>query len=150
MQTNTPGGADAAGGKSDEILAERAIRDAEKQSLVGVEEARSENGVRLAAPNSISRLRRLALAGVICLIAVTALVAGAVVGVLFVVEKASHLRLPWPPVGTSTLTLVGASLLGAASWRVGQSVLRRRAARVSAANLPESRTEHDPSPVEAP
>ncbi|MFE1797693.1 hypothetical protein ACFW9L_16175 [Streptomyces sp. NPDC059517] len=150
MQTNTPGGTDAAGGKSDVILEEQAIRDAEAQSLIAAEKARSENGGRLAAPNWINRLRILALAGLICLIAVAALVAGTVAGVMFVADKASHLRLSWPPAGTGTLTLVGASLSGAAAWRVGQVVLRRRAAHASAENPPGSRTEDDQNPVEAP
>jgi hypothetical protein len=151
MQTSTPVDTDPTGGKTDEILEEQAIKDPEKaQSLIARENARSENDPRLPALNRTNKLRTLALAGAICLIALMILAAVAVAGAMFVVDKAARLELSWPPAGTSTLTLVGASLLGAAAWRVGQAVLRRRTARASAENPPESRTEDDQNPVGAP
>ncbi|WP_328688102.1 hypothetical protein OHA74_53205 [Streptomyces phaeochromogenes] len=151
VQTSTPSDTDPAGDKTDEILEEQPIKDPEKaQSLIAIENARSERDLRLAEPNWTNRLRILALAGAICLIALMILVAGAVAGAVFVVDKAARLKLSWPPAGTSTLTFACASLSGAAAWRVGQAVLRRRAARASAENPPESRTEDDQNPVGAP
>ncbi|MFF8531740.1 hypothetical protein ACF07B_07070 [Streptomyces sp. NPDC015532] len=151
MQTSTPVDTDPTGGKTDEILEEQAIKDPEKaRSLIARENAQSENDARLPELNWPKKLQILALAGAICLIVLMILVAGAVAGALFVIDKAARLKLPWPPAGTSTLTLVGASLLGAAAWRVGQAVLRRRTTRASAANPPESRTEDDQNPVGAP
>jgi hypothetical protein len=151
VQTSTPGDTDPTGNKTDEILEEQAIKDPEKaRSPIARENTRSENDPRLPELNWTNKLRTLALAGAICLIVLMILVAGAVAGAVFVVDKAARLKLSWPPAGTSTLTLAGASLLGAAAWRVGQAVLRRRAARTSAENPPESRTEDDQNPVGAP
>jgi hypothetical protein len=150
VQTSKPGDTDPAGDKTEDILEEQAIKDPEKaQSLIALEHARSGN-LRSAEPNWTGKPRTLVLAGAICLIALVTLVAGAVAGAVFVVHNAARLKLPWPPAGTSTLTLVGASLLGAAAWRVGQAVLRRRAMRARAQNPPESRTEDDQNPVGAP
>ncbi|ALV30768.1 hypothetical protein AS200_00655 [Streptomyces sp. CdTB01] len=149
VQTSTPGDTDPAGDTTEEVLEEQAVKDAEKaQSLIALEHARSGD-LRLAGPDWMNKPRRLVLAGVICLIALAILVAGAVAGAVFVVHNAARLKLPWPPAGTSTLTLVGASLLGAAAWRVGQA-LRRRAVRARAQNPPASRTEDDQNPVGAP
>ena len=150
VQTSTPGDTDPAGDKTEAVLEEQALKDPEKaQSLIAIEHARSGD-LRMAEPNWTSKPRVLVFAGAICLIGLAIFVAGAVAGAVFVVDKAARLKLPWPPAGTSTLTLVGASLLGAAVWRVVQAVLRRRAVRASAENPPASRTEDDQNPVGAP
>ncbi|WP_328674921.1 hypothetical protein [Streptomyces sp. NBC_00343] len=149
--TSTSGDADPADDKTGESLDIQAIENPEKaQSLIAIENARSENDLRLAELNWTNKLRMLALAGAICLVALMVLVAGAVAGAVFVVDKAARLKLSWPPAGTSALTLVGASLSSAAAWRAGRAVLRRRAARASAENPPGSRTEDDQNPVGAP
>lgn len=94
VQTSTPSDTDPAGDKTDEILEEQPIKDPEKaQSLIAIENARSERDLRLAEPNWTNRLRILALAGAICLIALMILVAGAVAGAVFVVDKAARLKL---------------------------------------------------------
>lgn len=150
VRRSKPGDTDPAGDNTEEVLEEQDLKDPEKaQRLIALEHARSGN-LRLAEPNWTNKPRVLVLAGAICLIALAILVAGTVAGAVFVVHNAARLKLPWPPAGTSTLTLVGASLLGAAAWRVGQAVLRRRAARARAENPPESRTEDDQNPVGAP
>jgi len=151
VQTNTPGDTDPAGDMTDEILKAQAIEDpAKTQSLIALENARSENDLRLADLNWTNRLRMLALAGAICLIALAILVAGAVAATVFVMDKAARLKLSWPPAGTSALTFACASLSSAAAWRVGRAVIRRRAARASAENPPGNRTEDDQNPVGAP
>ncbi|MGQ4483442.1 hypothetical protein [Streptomyces sp. SAS_276] len=152
IQTNTPGDTDPKGDKTDDILEEQAIKDPEKvRSLIARENARFGNP-RLPQLKGTTKLRALALAGAICLIALMALAAtmATVAGVMFVVNAAARLNLPWPPVGTSTLTLAGASVAGVTAWRVGHAVLRRRMARASAENPPESRTKDDQNPVGAP
>ncbi|MCX5000829.1 hypothetical protein OG739_36710 [Streptomyces longwoodensis] len=150
VQTSTPGDTESAGGKTEEASEEQASKDpAQAQSLIAREHARSGH-LRLPEPDWTNKLRILFLAGAAFLIALAALVAGIVAGVVFVVHNAARLKLPWPPAGTSTLTLAVASLLGATAWRVGQAILRRRAVRATAQNPPESRTEDDQNPVAAP
>ncbi|MFJ6086912.1 hypothetical protein ACIQI8_36555 [Streptomyces sp. NPDC092369] len=147
MQTNMPADTGQTGDMTDEVLKAQAIQDpAQVKNLIEIERARAENTRRLETARGEMKLKlvtRLIAAGLVAL-------AVLVVAALFVIDKAARLKLPWPPVGTSALTVVGAGLSSAVAWWVRRAVIRRRAARTSAANPPESRTEGDQNPVGAP
>lgn len=96
VQTSTPGDTESAGGKTEEASEEQASKDpAQAQSLIAREHARSGD-LRLPEPDWTNNLRILFLAGAAFLIALAALVAGIVAGVVFVVHNAARLKLPWP------------------------------------------------------
>jgi hypothetical protein len=147
VQTNTPGDAGQPGDMTDEVLKAQAIQDpAQAASLIAIEKARAENALQLETARGMIKVRLVALFGVIGLAALVILVMAA----LFVIDKAARLKLPWPPVGTSALTVVGAGLSSAVAWWWRRAVTRRRAARASAENPPGNRTEDDQNPVGAP
>ncbi|MEU1474352.1 hypothetical protein ACFYZ8_23370 [Streptomyces sp. NPDC001668] len=104
----------AASGSSDEDLKAQAIQDPQQtKNLIDIENARGAVKARL-----VTRIGVLALIGL-------AMVVGAV---LFVVEAAGELHLPWHRIGTVVVTFLGASgIAGVVKWWVMRRIKRRRA-----------------------
>jgi hypothetical protein len=147
VQTNTPGDADPTGDMTDEVLKAQAIQDpAQAENLIAIEKARAASALQLETVRGMMKLRLAALIGLMGLAALAIIVTAAV----FVMDKAADLKLSWPPVGTSALTVAGAGLSSLVAWWVRRTLIRRRATRTSAENPPESRTEDDQNPVGAP
>ncbi|WP_328557756.1 MULTISPECIES: hypothetical protein [unclassified Streptomyces] len=147
VQTNTPGDADPTGDMTDEVLKAQAIQDpAQAENLIAIEKARAASALQLETVRGMMKLRLAALIGLMGLAALAIIVTAAV----FVMDKAADLKLSWPPVGTSALTVAGAGLSSLVAWWMRRTLIRRRATRTSAENPPESRTEDDQNPVGAP
>jgi hypothetical protein len=147
VQTNTPGDTGQPGDMTDEVLKAQAIQDpAQVESLIALERARAENALQLESARGMMKLQLVTRIGVIALVGLVTLALIAA----FVIDKAARLKLPWPPAGTSALTVVGAGLSSAVAWWWRRTVTRRRAARASAENPPGNRTEDDQNPVGAP
>ncbi|WP_406485801.1 hypothetical protein [Streptomyces phaeochromogenes] len=155
LQTNPLTGTEPAGDLTDEGLVAQAIGDSvQADTLIAIESARAANTLqlenaraantlRLQEALAVRQLHMLALRGVIGLIALALFLAAA----LYVINKAADLKLSIPPIGTGALTMIGGALSTALAWWGRRSYARRRAARTSAGNPPESRAEGDQSPV---
>ncbi|MEV8034891.1 hypothetical protein [Streptomyces sp. NPDC086182] len=157
-QTNPPTAAEPAGDLTDEGLIAQAIGDSvQADALIAIEKARAantlqlenaraENTLRLEKARASGKFRMLALGGAIGLSALALLLAAA----LWVINKAGDLKLPFPAIGTSALSVIGAALSAALAWWGRRAHARRRATRTSAGNPPENRAEGGQNPVRTP
>ncbi|MFE7932188.1 hypothetical protein ACFU6S_26365 [Streptomyces sp. NPDC057456] len=157
-QTNPLTGAEPAGDLTDEGLVAQAIGDSvQADTLIAIEKARAantlqlenaraENTLRLEEARAVRQFRMLALRGAIGLGALMLVLAAA----LYVIDKAGDLKLSFPPIGTSALSVIGAALSAGLAWWGRRVHSRRRVARTSAGSPPENRAEGDQDPVATP
>ncbi|MGV9574905.1 hypothetical protein ACWDRX_38815 [Streptomyces nigra] len=100
------------GGMNDDDVKAQAIQDAaQTRHLIEIEKARGDIRLRM--------LTRLAVCALVALVLVLATV-------VFVIQQAAKLDLPWSRIGTTLVTLIGASGITALVARMGKKLLRRR------------------------